>query len=376
MGFQNQVNQQPAYGVAGDFASSNPRASVLASALGLVTGLSGVYVGRFAWVAADRVTVNSTGAGVPAGFVHREQQALITGFLNEQTMLVPQGLPITLHQAGDFWAVNDGTSAATVGQKVYANPASGKITTGATATPPQGASVTASVVGTIGATSTIAVNSLTGSISGTTLTISAVGTGLLAPGEVITGTNVGAGTTIVSQLSGTAGGVGTYEVSESQTVGSTTITTPGYSTMAIASLTSGYFRAGQTITGGTTAAGTTIVSQITGTAGGVGSYAVTISQTVTSSTLTASQGLLTVTVVGSGTLEANDPISGGTIAAGSYIVAQVSGTTGGVGTYLINNGTTSTSGTVIVASGVETKWVVASDGAAGELIKISSWLLG
>jgi hypothetical protein len=61
----------------------------------------------------------------------------------------------------------------------------------------------------------------TGSITGDVLTISAVTSGALAIGSVIT-TGAAAGTTVVQFLTG-LGGTGTYEVSISQTVGSTTI---------------------------------------------------------------------------------------------------------------------------------------------------------
>jgi len=64
---------------------------------------------------------------------------------------------------------------------------------------------------------------IVGSISGTTLTVSTVVLGTVTPNSVIRGQNVVTGTTIVSQLSGTTGAVGTYEVSVSQTVASTTI---------------------------------------------------------------------------------------------------------------------------------------------------------
>ena len=64
----------------------------------------------------------------------------------------------------------------------------------------------------------------TGSISGTVLTISAVSSGALILGSVISGTGVANNTSIVNQLTGTAGGAGTYTVSVSQTVASTTIT--------------------------------------------------------------------------------------------------------------------------------------------------------
>jgi hypothetical protein len=65
----------------------------------------------------------------------------------------------------------------------------------------------------------------TGSIAGTTLTITAVVTGVLAVGSTIEGSGVTAGTTITALVTGT-GGVGTYTVSVSQNVSSTTITAP------------------------------------------------------------------------------------------------------------------------------------------------------
>jgi hypothetical protein len=64
---------------------------------------------------------------------------------------------------------------------------------------------------------------VTGSISTTTLTVSAVTSGTLSIGVVLSGTGVTSGTTITALGTGT-GGVGTYTVSASQTVSSTTIT--------------------------------------------------------------------------------------------------------------------------------------------------------
>jgi hypothetical protein len=82
-------------------------------------------------------------------------------------------------------------------------------------------------------TSTIAISqvqtatSVTGAISGTTLTVSAVSTGSLTVGQMITGTGVLPGTVITAFGTGT-GGTGTYTVSRSQTVASTTITNVFY----------------------------------------------------------------------------------------------------------------------------------------------------
>lgn len=63
-------------------------------------------------------------------------------------------------------------------------------------------------------------SSFTGYISATTLTVSAVGSGTLSPGQILTGNGVTSGTTIVSQSTGSAGSTGTYVVDKSQTTGS------------------------------------------------------------------------------------------------------------------------------------------------------------
>lgn len=119
MGFQSSVNITPAPAVAGDFASSNPRASVVAGEAGFVAGSGGVTVGRFAWVDADGVTVTNAGSGKPAGFVHREQQAMITTYLTESGNVIPEGMAVTLMRTGDYYATST-VAAADVGEKAFA----------------------------------------------------------------------------------------------------------------------------------------------------------------------------------------------------------------------------------------------------------------
>lgn len=65
--------------------------------------------------------------------------------------------------------------------------------------------------------------SCTASVSLTTMTVTAVSSGALKPSMLLSGTGITSGTYIVSQLTGTSGGVGTYQVSVSQTVASTTV---------------------------------------------------------------------------------------------------------------------------------------------------------
>jgi hypothetical protein len=64
----------------------------------------------------------------------------------------------------------------------------------------------------------------TAAIAGATMTVSAVASGTLAVGQHVTGTGVTAGTRITALGTG-VGGVGTYAVSPTQTVGSSTLKT-------------------------------------------------------------------------------------------------------------------------------------------------------
>jgi hypothetical protein len=88
------------------------------------------------------------------------------------------------------------------------------LTWAANANAPDGVNYSTTVVG----------GSFTGSITGTTMTVTAVASGKIRPGHTITGTTVALGTTVVSQDSGTTNGVGDYTVSISQTVTSRALT--------------------------------------------------------------------------------------------------------------------------------------------------------
>lgn len=379
MGFPTQVNVVPAVGVAGDFASSNPHISVVNQQGAFVTGSNGVTIGRFAW--ADSVynrVASSYGAGAPTGFVARSQQALITTFLADSTQVIPAGQPVTLFSGGDFFVKNEGTTAATIGQYAYANNATGAVSFAAANSPTVGGTSTASTISVNSATaSTIAPNVVTGSISGTVLTVTAVTTGGIAPGQTLSGGNgttgiITPGTVVLSQLSGTTGGVGTYQVSVSGNEGSTTITASG-GWLTVGGTVTGTFAVGQTLSGSGVTAGTTITALGSGT-GGAGTYAVSVSQTTASTTITASGGTLTIGGTVTGTFAVGDLIATGA-SAGTVITAAVTGT-GGAGTYLVNNAQTVASTSITVNANTQTKWVALSAAAPGELVKMSSFVLG
>ncbi len=323
MPFPNQVQIQPAAAVQGDFASTNPRASVLAGPGGLVAGASGVVIARFGWVSFTQIDndnapaiVNNFGAGMPTGIVHREQQGLITSYLAESSMTIPQGFPVTLFNGGDFFVRNAGASIALPGQFAYAGLGDGQVyfgpgTTGSVGT---GQINAGSVTGSIGAQTA----TFTGSISGNILTA----------GGTVSGTIVAG-----AQLSGGTGMV----------------------------------------------AGTFIVSQLSGAAGGAGTYALNIpEQTVSTAIYTATYGLLTVATVVSGTLSIGDVLSssGGTALTVGTTIYQLGTGVGGVGTYYVNFTQTAGTETIAFTTTVQTKWVALSSGLPGELVKISNAVYG
>ena len=290
--FQTQVNTQPTPAVAGDFADHNPRASVLAGPGGLVAGASGVTVGLFAWLSPSTLDgdnapaiVNNTGEGLPSGFVHREQQALITTFLADASQVIPAGFQMTLMATGGYWAKNDGTAEAQYGLKVFANFLTGKVSFANAGTVPGGGS---------GATASIAAEtcSSAGSITGNILTLTGATTGTFYPGTTISGTGVASGTQIVSQLTGSAGSAGTYllNVGE-QTVASTTISGT-YGLLSNGTVT-GAFAVGQLLSGTAVVAGTYITQFVSGTGGTSGTCVVNNNTVVNSATIVGSASIET-----------------------------------------------------------------------------------
>jgi hypothetical protein len=133
----------------------------------------------------------------------------------------------------------------------------------------------------------------TGSISGTTLTVTAITNGTIAINQALFGVGVTQETVITALGTGT-GGVGTYTINVSQTVSSEqmnsatvgAVVTGSISgtTLTVTAVSSGTLYVGQTIQGSTVTVQTIITALGTGT-GGAGTYTVNNSQTVISRTL-------------------------------------------------------------------------------------------
>jgi len=327
MTFQRVVQNTQAPAVAGDFASTNPFASVLAGPGALVAPASGLIVGNFAWVGPAGQVSQSFVAGWQIGFLGRNEQALITQFLGESTLVVPPGFPVTLFNGGDFWAKF--AAGATVGQNVYADPNDGAPLAGATAP-------------SLGAGTATAGFSGTATLNGTTtLNVTVVTHGVISPGDVVadstTPGNIPAGTTIVSQLTGIAGGVGTYQMSAVgvAAVGDTVTTTS--SVMLVTAVASGSFNLGDVFSGTNVSAGTSIIGQATPFSG-VGTITGTTTLTVTSVT------------PGTDLLRKGATITGAGIPAGTTISTQTSGTPGGVGVYTLSAASTNAVGVAVTTA--------------------------
>jgi hypothetical protein len=330
MGFQKYANSQPAPAEAGDFAGTNPRmstsggpgsytaaANIPATFGEAVPSIPAFVVGRMAWAEPNNGDVNNTQGSqgeAPAsvahnyftllsllGFVHRENQAIIVAFLQESLLSVQPGLPANLMAKGDFWA--SFPAGATAGQKVYADALTGE-TTAAAAGSGVDFAITASLANT------------------GVLTVTAT-SGVLAVGQVVTGTGVPAGTFITAQLSGSAGSTGTYQLNRGVTLGSRamhayeTIETPWYVT-------------------------TSVVADVTATG-----------------SIVAATGILTTTGGSAATIAEGDLITGAGIPAGARIVRQLTGSPGDNGTYQTNVFVHITSEDVVIGQ--------------GKVAKISQW---
>jgi hypothetical protein len=306
----------PAIGVEGDFASSNPRFSVLMGPTGFISGPNGLTVGRFCWESNQfqdfdnaPAVLNNFGAGQVAGFVGRHQQALITTFLADAGLVIPQGFPVFAYSGGDFLVKNNSASYVGPGLKVFARftdgAAYGFAAAGATA--PGGVALATS---SIAAATAI---SCTGSIAGNVLTVTAVSAGTIVPGAILTGTGVATGTQVVAQLTSTAA---------------------------------------------------------LGALGSTGTYALNIGeQTVSSETIAGTYGVLTNGSANA--VSAGGILSGTGVTAGTTVWGQLTGTT-----WVVSPSQTASSTTITEQIGIETKWYTMSGAAAGELLKISSQPLG
>lgn len=123
MPFQKNVLGSLNEGVAGSPASANPFSTVVKQSL------NDCAPGLFLWSSADGTTFSPLGVGKPTGFCIRTQTGLITGFLSEAQMVIPDGFNATAAYDGDWYA--RATTTAFIDQKAFASNLDGTIATGA-----------------------------------------------------------------------------------------------------------------------------------------------------------------------------------------------------------------------------------------------------
>jgi hypothetical protein len=197
-----------------------------------------------------------------------------------------------------------------------------------------GTSVTASV----GSTGT---GTCSSTVNPTHLVVSTISAGeIISAGDTLAGTlaaNFPANTTVVSQLSGTTGGTGTYIMSAAATSTEATPTAFSFTSnvlnvTAVGATSNALLPDGTSLLTGTGVTGNVVTSQIAGTTGGIGQYLMNGTQaTEASETVTQANNLVNVSAVTSGTLYLGSGLVGGTSVA--FITGFVSGTAGGVGVY-------------------------------------------
>lgn len=124
MSFQTELNRDIPRGVAGDFASTNPRNSMLAGE-GALVAAEPITVGQFAYAdLTDGKVYSELDTGLRIGFVHRNNQAVVA-LGQAASMTIPTGKEVALFTSGDFYVVAPATVA--VGGTVYALDADGTV---------------------------------------------------------------------------------------------------------------------------------------------------------------------------------------------------------------------------------------------------------
>ena len=122
----------------------------------------------------------------------------------------------------------------------------------------------------------------------------------------------------------------------------------------------------------------TVLKQLTGTTGGAGTYLLdTGEQTVTSQTIAGAYGLLSNGTV-TGVFAVGQVLSGTGVVTSppTVITALVSGAGGSGGTSVVTNNTVVNSTTIVGSNSIETKWYARSTGLQNELVKISDHAQG
>ena len=181
--------------------------------------------------------------------------------------------------------------------------------------------------------------------SGSAITINNITNTLLKSGYTINLPQFNINLVITGQLNGVTGGTGTYTVTPSFSSVTQNFTGPSFVNITQTSLNS--ISNGLILTGSSLPNSITILNQISGTTNGIGLYNITASSATTSNFI-ALNPLLQVNSVDTNVISGGTILNGLSLNGNVNVISQVSGTTGGIGLYIIGSGQTSTTSPFVV----------------------------
>ena len=190
---------------------------------------------------------------------------------------------------------------------------------------------------------------VTGSCSGngTTITVNSITNNLIQTGTTITIPSVGVNLVVTGQVSGTAGGAGVYTTTPTfvSTIPSFDFTIGSFAQLSNVSLAS--ISNGLILTGSSFPYPLTVVNQISGDTNSNGLYKVNNVSAFTSNFIALNPPLQINSI--DGNVLVNGSIINGPLLNGNVTIqSQISGTTGGVGLYIIGTGQTPTTSAFVV----------------------------
>lgn len=227
----------------------------------------------------------------------------------------------------------------------------------------------------------------TGAIVGNVMTVTAVASGTIQVGSVLSGTGGGgipSGCTVSQQTAGAAGGTGTYVVSTTTSVSSASGIAATYGLMTVSAVSSGSAALGQSVTG-TGVLGSSIgISALGSGTGGTGTYILSGgSATGTMSSSTVNLGALVVSydsTAGAFVFTGGTPGGSASITVGSGVVATNLLLTTTTGAVLSQGAAVSAPGTFMAAVLTQTTnwatfWTAFNPDAYGNANKLAfaSW---
>ena len=182
--------------------------------------------------------------------------------------------------------------------------------------------------------------------SGTAITINTITNNLLQSGSTINIPSLNINLLITGQIGGITGGTGTYTITPSFSA-STQLNFVGSSYAQISQVSLNSITNGLVISGASITSPITILNQVSGTTYSNGLYQISPTSAVTSNFF-ALNPLLQVNQIDSNVLTNGSILNGPSLNGNLTVSSQISGTTGGIGLYVVSTGQTQTTSPFVV----------------------------